>query len=161
MSAGTVARVNSVGADTLSGGSAPPPPKKNGNQKLHNWLIGFGFSWLPLLSKPLIELLHTGKFLQFFLLVISDASVIYIGVSLTVSAMNDLGPKESTRAKLYTLFLAFAATVYSVINLTKNLSPESPVNTTVLIIVNIIFLATPLACGLHQYLRKNGGDNDG
>lgn len=161
MSVGTATRVNSVGAETPPGGPTPAPPKKSGNQKLHNWLIGFGFSWLPVLSYPLVVLLRTGKLLQFLSLVFTDASVIYIGVSLTVSAMNDLGPKESTRAKLYTLFLALAAMVYSGINFTQKLLPGSQVNTTVLIAMNLVFLATPFVCGLHQYLQKNGGNDDG
>lgn len=161
MSVGTAVQVNSVGSETSSGGSAPVPPKKSSNQKLLNWLIGFGFSWLPVLSYPIVVLLRTGELRQFFLLVLTDASVIYIGVSLIVSAMNDLGPKESTRAKLYTLFLALAAMVYSGINLTQKLLTQNQINTTVLIVMNLAFLAAPLACGLHQYLQKNGGNTDG
>lgn len=163
MIASTAIKANDIGAETSSEGPTPVPPapsEKSSDQKLQNWLIGFGFSWLPVLSYPVVVLLRTGEFLQFLSLVFTDASVIYIGVSLTVSAMNDLGPKESTRAKLYTLFLAFAAMVYSGINLTQKLLTQEKVNAVVLIVMNLAFLAVPLVCGFHQYLRKDGGNND-
>lgn len=158
-----VAQVNSVGAETPSEGSAPIPPalpKKRDNRKLFNWLIGFGFSWLPILSCPFVILLRTGEFFQFVSLVFTDASIIYIGVSLTVSAMNDLEAEESTRSRLYTLFLATAAMAYSGISFTQQFLQQDEISSAVLIVMNIAFLAVPLACGLHQYLRKNGGSND-
>lgn len=116
MSANTLEQVNNIGAETAQSGAPPISPRKKGNPKLQNWLLGFSFSWLPVLSWPLAVLVRTGDIIQFLSLIFVDASIIYIGVSLLVSAMNDLGPNDNGRRRFYTSILAAAAMVYAIIN---------------------------------------------
>ncbi len=157
MSAGTLAQLNNIGAETTQSGAPSVPPQKKSNPKLQNWLLGFSFSWLPVLSWPLAVLVRTGDVIQCLSLIFVDASIIYIGVSLLVSAMNDLEPGDDGRRKCYTFILAAAAMVYAIINFIQKSSDQNTVNTTVLTVMNFVFLVTPLICGLHQYLRKTEG----
>ena len=157
MSANTLEQVNNIGAETAQSGAPPISPRKKGNPKLQNWLLGFSFSWLPVLSWPLAVLVRTGDIIQFLSLIFVDASIIYIGVSLLVSAMNDLGPNDNGRRRFYTFILAAAAMVYAIINFMQKSSDQNTVNVTVITIMNLVFLVTPLICGLHQYLQKTEG----
>lgn len=157
MGADTLEQVNNIGAETAQSGTPPTSPRKKGNPKLQNWLLGFSFSWLPVLSWPLAVLVRTGDIAQCVSLIFVDASIIYIGVSLLVSAMNDLGPNDDGRRKFYTFILATAAMVYAIINFIQKSSDQNTVNVTALTVMNLIFLVTPLICGLHQYLQKAGG----
>lgn len=158
MTADVVAKVNEVGSDRGPGKAPPPPPpKKRDNRKLYNWLLGFALSCLPVLLGPFVKLLLKEPFLQVLMTVVTDISIIYIGVSLTVSAMNDLEPGDHARRTGYVVMLVLASATYAVINAAQQLAGPDAVNTALIIALNGAFLALPLICGGRQYLRKSGG----
>lgn len=160
MDTNVMEKVNGVGAESSSTDPSPGssvPKKKTGNRKLANWLLGFVLSWLPVLLGPFVRLLFKDPFTQVLTSVWTDVSIIYIGVSLMVSAMNDLEPEEHGRTNTYIGILVFAAVVYAVINASQQFAGVDAISAGVIIFMNVVFLAVPLVLGLHQYVRKNGG----
>lgn len=156
MDAGVIEKVNNIGSETQP---IPPsgsllPPKKRGNRKLANWLLGFFLSWLPVLLGPFVRLLFKESLLQVLISVLTDVSIIYIGVSLIVSAMNDLALEEHGRTNVYIGILVFAAAIYAIINAAQQFADTDAISAGVIIFMNVVFLLTPLVLGLHQYMRK-------
>ena len=161
MGTSVIEKVNKIGAETPTttapSGSSIPPPSKKSNRKLANWLLGFVLSWLPVLLGPFVRLLFKDTFIEVLTSIWTDVSIIYIGVSLIVSAMNDLEPGEHGRTNIYICFMVFAAVIYAIIKASQQFAGADAISTHVIVVMNVIFLAVPLFLGLHQYMRKNGG----
>lgn len=163
ISDGVIEKVKGVGAEppTKSVPQDPPagsaPPKKRDKRKLWNWLLGFTFSCLPVLSGPFVMLLFKEPIVRVCVSALTDISIIYIGVSLIVSAMNDLEPEEQGRKNMYIVILAFAVSIYTLINVAQRFASPGVISTGFIITMNVAFLAISLVFGLNQYLRKDGG----
>lgn len=160
ISEGVITKVNEIGAEPERGNvppDSPSSPEKRDHQKLWNWLLGFVLSCLPVLLGPFINLLFKEPWHNVFWSVAVDVSIIYIGVSLIVSAMNDLGPKEQGRRNFYIGMLVLASAVYAAIKAAQQLAAPDAINRYLIAAVNGLLLAAPLVCGVQQYLRKEGG----
>lgn len=165
MNMSTIAKqVNDVGAETPPKGapnpsSTPRPIKDKNLWKLSHWLFGFFFSLLPIISGPITGLILKESVQSIRLSLLTDVSIMYVGVSLLVSAMNDLEQAEHARIKFYTVILAVVIMSYTIISVITRLVDSSALNTKIIIFLNISFLVFPFFCGLQQYLRSTRRGN--
>jgi hypothetical protein len=75
----------------------------------------------------------------------------YIGVTLLVSAMNDLKPNDYGKRKIYSDVIIIGAVLHAIIQVVKKVN-STGYEPGVVIIVNVGFLVVALAIGLRQYL---------
>lgn len=166
MGLATIAKqVNNIGSEVTPDGSPPPSPpkrvKEDASWKRTNWLIGFALSALPVFVGPFLDFLLKKPITEAALSFFTDTSLLFIGVSLTVSAMNDLEPEQQSRLKGYIVLLAFGSAIYSIITIANRLVDPALINHGAIIVMNIIFLVVPLVLGLSQYSSETGVKNNG
>lgn len=62
---------------------------KNAKRKLKNWLLGIAFSVLPLLALPFSGFLKNGNLGEMLYNLVCDASILFVGISFTITSLND------------------------------------------------------------------------
>lgn len=159
----TIAKqVNRIGSEVPPDGSPTSSPpkrvKEDTNWKRTNWLIGFALSTLPVFAGLFMDFLLKTPISEAVLSFFTDTSILFVGVSLTVSAMNDLEAEQQSRLKGYIVLLAFGVAIYSIINIANRLVDSNLINHGAIIFMNVIFLVLPLILGLSQYSLKTGGE---
>lgn len=139
--------------------SSPPPSSSPNKWKISRnygfWLLGLAFSFFPVLVVPVINLLKNGTIYQSVCFLVKNTSIMYIGVSLLVSALNDIKEDDNLRTVLYMLLLVGAVFFYTLIEVLVYTNGGEGINQTLVIFLNIFFFVVPLVCGLCQYSPKS------
>ena len=149
------ARVNQIGSETHTGGAADVQPKQRrgrSNKKLRNWLLGLAFSLVPAFSDALIVLFLERPLYEVAITFLAHTSIIFVGVSLIVSAMNDLEANQQGRSTVYIVLLIAGVCFYTAESAVTLFG--HPVGVGTVIAVNMLCLVGPLVLGLVQYFEK-------
>ncbi len=67
------------------------PPKGNGEEKkkFTNWIGGILISFLSIFALPFGDFISNANFFKMLYNIFCDSSVIFIGISFTITTMND------------------------------------------------------------------------
>ena len=117
------------------------------------WCVGFGISLFPVLVIPFEKISTKERFSSALNYLGTDLSLMYVGVAMLVTAMNDLRPNQTIRRVLYFLFLFVAVALYSIITILIELEGVAAVNSKLTMVLNIVFFLIPLVLGLQQYYK--------
>ena len=89
---------------------------KSAKIKLINWLLGVAISMLPLVALPFKSFLQDGNFFAMLYNLFCDASILFVGISFTITSLNDFVTNWADnygRSGLTLLLLISAAIVYT------------------------------------------------
>lgn len=80
-----------VGNEDANKSQRKAPPKGNWKEKkkFKNWIWSILISFLPILALPVWELISNGNISTMLYTLFCDSSVIFVGISFTITAMND------------------------------------------------------------------------
>lgn len=162
MDATIVNKTKTIGYSPTQAPIPPIPPihpmKKADDYHFVFWLLGLVLSCIPIVIEPIVCLICNDPIFPAICNLFKNTSIIYVGISLIVSALNDLNKNQLSRAIVYVIFLIVAVFVYTVIQvLTIKVGSES-MSSLPVILLNLIFFGVALYLGLKQYLSNSGGD---
>ena len=123
--------------------------------KRRRWLLGLSFSIFPILIKPFIALVLPSQYgiKDALFMLLTNVSILYVGVTAVVTALNDLEPNDNGRSYYYIIILFLVAIVYTIIEVVDFLFPGQS-SSYVKIIINIIVLVASIVPGAQQYNKS-------
>lgn len=165
-------QVMAVGSEQQNQQSSSTPKAKTYNEirkrralRLVVWLSGFLLSLVPLLAEPLHELLFSQEFLSSLYQAFCGCEILFLGVTLAVSALNDFLENNSGVWHIIwmvctILFIILGSIVYGdlIIQRSNNILPDD----NVVFVVNIVYLGVIFILGLSRYLTSifGGSSNE-
>lgn len=171
MSSNVVDMVNEIGTENIPTDTASDPSegvqtriKAVKNQRFF-WMIGGIISLVPPLIIGLIRFFVLESSLNTIIAMLSNTSIMYTGVTLMVSALNDLdftSPRDEVKEKVHQLVIIYMLTLlvcvmtYSVTETmvsfgTPDSIQPSYFRTGFIIVLNFICVAVPAWLGWKQY----------
>lgn len=131
--------------------------KNKAKTKFVNWLIGIALSALPLVTWPFYTFLTHKNFGTLFYDVFCDISIIFVGISFTVTTLNDFMERYVKEQKIswilaIIVFLLLGAIIYSV--LTFAIKSGDIVDTNLLFGINISYFSIMGVLSASKYIRE-------
>lgn len=151
----------SFGMGKESPHNSPPQsakaPEPVGKKQLKNWFCGFLISLIPILIWPAYRLCFEGATVDdFFMTIISSCELVFVGVTLSITALNDsLGfgmSSEDSKVmpNLFLILLGAVAYGFMIIGYEKS----GNVNTSMISRFNFIYLVIILVLNASVYIRQ-------
>lgn len=131
---------------------------KNAKRKLINWLLGVAFSVLPLLALPLKFFIEDGNLWGMFYNLFCDASILFVGISFTITSLNDFVANWANDygwSGLTLLLLILGGIVYTTIVLTENK------NTSIVFGINLFYFIFMFLLSVIKYIKEIRGIKNG
>ena len=119
------------------------------------WLIGFGMSCIPIIIPPIAFLLFSESVPDYWKRALSSADIIFIGITLCITAMYDLISQDSETREFpwgYVVLLILGGSVFGFISAASELSADF--NYVFAIVLNFSFLVIAFIRGIWQYAKK-------
>lgn len=142
----------------FSGGGFQQSKEKRNciNSRMGRWLFGLFVSFLPIVIGTLPAVLLGESVKNIIQDILTDKALIYIGVTLSVTAMGDLEPSNRKWLFIYGGEVMASLMCFGVLNAFEKLSELrgieiAPSTMTWTMVLDIIFLAVPIALGIIQY----------
>lgn len=131
---------------------------KSAKIKLINWLLGVAISMLPLVALPFKSFLEDGNFFAMLYNLFCDASILFVGISFTITSLNDFVTNWADnygRSGLTLLLLISAAIVY-----TTTVSVENK-NTNIVLGINLFYFISMFLLSVIKYINEIRGIKNG
>lgn len=138
---------------------------KTAKKKFRNWVLGIIFSFLPLLALPFNHLIGGGNVATMLYKLFCDISIVFVGISFTISALNDFIAKCTKRDEdgwvwINLILLLLGAIIYTVVVLQKDENPDMEMGT--VFWINLIYIVLMFILSANKYIceiwevRKDG-----
>lgn len=133
--------------------NVPPKRSEEEKKKFIIWIGGILISFLPILALPFGGFISNGSFVAMLYDIFCDSSVIFIGISFTITAVNDfVGYSEiKERWIISNFFLLILGTIFYVVIIVKK-DLGSTVDMKVVFWVNLIYFVVMLLLGASKYI---------
>jgi len=133
---------------------------KIAKNKLINWLLGVAFSVLPLLAIPIRGFIENGNFFGMLYNLFCDASILFVGISFTITSLNDFiancAKKEEYGWAGLTLFLLIlGGIVYTTTVLAENK------NANIVFGINLFYFISMFLLSIIKYINEIRGIKNG
>ena len=163
-------KVNSIGVEKAEMGfgetehsdGVPQSSQNHGNKdsskedekkrRLNNWLEGLFYGSLPVFASFFADIVSAVSIKASLYNMLLNVSVMYIGITLLITAMNDLEPEDVDTRKCYVRVIVLGAIFYAIIQFAE----KTNYNASVVMVVNVSFLGCALLLGLSQYKQVKG-----
>lgn len=122
-------------------------------EKYHNWIWGIVISFLPILALPFEDFIRSGNIFKMLYRLFCDSSVIFIGISFTITALNDFVGygKNEKRWMNSNFFLLILGTIfYTVVTMRKDKNLD--INMTVVFWFDLIYFIVMVLLGANRYI---------
>ena len=132
--------------------------RKNIKLKYRNWWYGLAISFIPLFAIPVANIvLDNASLCDFLFKLFSSCEIIFIGVSIAITALNDfqgsnIKKEKNWMAQLSMVLIVFGTLIYGVIALCQD--RFETINVGFVLGFNVIFLITIIALASAQYISK-------
>lgn len=124
---------------------------KSAKRKLINWLLGVAFSVLPLLALPLRSFIENGNFREMLYNLFCDASILFVGISFTITSLNDFVDNWANDygwSGLTLLLLILGGIVYTTIVLAESK------NTSIVFWINLGYFIFMFLLSVIKYINE-------
>ncbi len=129
---------------------------KSAREQYRNWWLGFGISFIPLLALPLFEAFNSNISTKgFFIMLFGGCEVIYMGVSLGITSLNDYikhNNKKQGRVGWNLFLVILGAVLYVLMAISKYKSKNF--NDSLALSFNIVFLIIIMIIGSAEYIQQ-------
>ena len=131
--------------------------KRTVGKQFRNWIIGIVISFLPLLALPFKSFLSHGDLSKMLYELFCDTSIMFIGIALTITAMNEFIVEYAEKEKdgwiwVNIILLIFGAIIYTVVVIEKDANKD--IKTNVILTVNLIYFVIMFALSASKYIKK-------
>lgn len=126
-------------------------------KKFRNWCIGIAVSLLPLLALPFAGLFGHGSFCKMFYDLFCDASIVYVGISFTITALNDFTAKCIEKDKegwVWGNFILLLLGVIIYVTMIMQKANDGNMKIEIVFIVDLIYFLVMLFLTASQYIRE-------
>ena len=126
-------------------------------KKLLGWLFGVGVSLVPLLTIPVVRLVDGAGVRTMIYTLFCDISIMFVGISFTITALNDFLESYVRKKKLgglaaNCLLLLLGTVIYTAVVVAKELKGSIDLN--VVFWLNLIYFVVMFLLALSKYIRE-------
>jgi|GEM_PF-5102786 len=125
---------------------------KSSKRKFKVWLFGIAISLLPLMALPFWDLISGGNLETMFYKLFCDISIMFVGISFTITAMNDFMYKEQDDWMLNLILLILGAIVYTIVIIQKD--ANSNMNMDVVFGLNLGYFILMFVLSASKYIKE-------
>lgn len=147
-----------IGKEQLENKEKIKNKKNQIKHRYRNWLIGLIISLIPLLAVPFIGLFKgENEFSYIFYDIFSSYEIIFVGIALSIAALNDFVSQESEESKegwtwLNIIIIAFGAMIYGGLAVESNAGENFDLSA--IFIFNLIYLGIIFLLGSAKYYQE-------
>lgn len=117
------------------------------------WGLSIFISLFPALVIPLEKIFLNEQFSSAIQYLLTDLSLMYVGIVMLATAMNDLQPQETLRRDVYFVFMFVAVAFYTMVTILIDRKGINAVNSTLIECLNVVCFVLPLCLSLEQYIK--------
>ena len=126
-------------------------------KKFHYWLLGVCVSFLPILALPINNFISGVNLFLVLYELFCDISIMFIGISFTITALNDFITKciekeEDGWLLLNIVLLILGAIIYTIVVLQKNNNPEMEMGR--VFWINLIYFIIMFLLSANKYIKQ-------
>lgn len=126
-------------------------------KKFRCWILGIVISFLPLLAIPIDSWIGGAAVRTVLYELFCDISIMFVGISFTITALNDFIMKYTEKNKegwvlLNIVLLILGAIIYTIVVKQKSENPEMDMHR--VFIVNLVYFFIMLLLSASKYIKE-------